>query len=190
MEKILHASDYDLAVATALSTLESTLLMLDGAGFQRLVFEDFYDCFTSLIKSATLTPISLLSAFQEPQMSNSCVMYLRLLTSAQIRTDPATYQPFLSHPDDGTQMEPQGFCDNFVESIGKEADHVQITALSRALQINVDIAYIDGHSIDGDVNFVELRHAIESGADPITLLYRPGHYDILMKGGDEMMSDL
>jgi ubiquitin thioesterase protein OTUB1 len=48
-------------------------------------------------------------------------MYLRLLTSAQIRADPTTYQPFLSHPDDGIQMEPPGFCENFVESIGKEA---------------------------------------------------------------------
>jgi hypothetical protein len=51
-------------------------------------------------------------------------------------------------------------------------DHVQITALSRALQINVDIAYIDGRNVDGDVNFVELRHASDPGANPITLLYR------------------
>jgi ubiquitin thioesterase protein OTUB1 len=183
VEKILLASDLELAVVTALSALESTIPMLEHVGFQRFVFEDFYDCFVSLIRSvgSTLTSMSLLSAFQDPQTSNSCVVYLRLLTSAQIRTDPTTYQPFLSHPDHGTQMEPQGFCESFVESIGKEADHVQITALSRALQVDVDIAYIDGRSAQGDVNFVELRHANTSAADPITLLYRPGHYDILIK---------
>lgn len=183
MEKILYASDSTLAVATALSALEPTLLVLDGVGFQRLVFEDFYDCFISLVKSvgSTLTPMSLLSAFQDPQTSNSCVMYLRLLTSAQIRIDPANYQPFLSHPDDGTQMEPREFCESFVESIGKEADHVQITALSCALQIDVDVAYVDGRTARGDVSFVELRHARNPGTDPIALLYRPGHYDILIK---------
>jgi ubiquitin thioesterase protein OTUB1 len=77
MEKILRAPDRELAVTTALSALESTLSMLDGVGFQRLVFEDFFDCFVSLIKSggSPLNLISLLSAFQEPQ-SMSCTSYV------------------------------------------------------------------------------------------------------------------
>lgn len=53
--------------------------------------------------------------------SNSVVVYLRLLTSAQIRADPDEYAPFLFHPELGIQMEPQEFCENFVESVGKEA---------------------------------------------------------------------
>ena len=54
-------------------------------------------------------------------VSNSVVVYLRLLTSAQIRADPDAFAPFLFHPELGIQMEPREFCENFVESVGKEA---------------------------------------------------------------------
>lgn len=54
-------------------------------------------------------------------VSNSVVVYLRLLTSAQIRADPDAYAPFLFHPDIGEPMEPREFCEAFVEAVGKEA---------------------------------------------------------------------
>jgi len=65
--------------------------------------------------------------------------------------------------------------------VGKEADHVQITALSRALQISVKIAYLDGRGTNGKVDFVDFDSA--AGGDPLQLLYRPGHYDILVNSG-------
>jgi len=105
-----------------------------------------------------------------------------LLTSAQIRADPDSYAPFLSHPETGELLEPREFCENFVEAVGKEADHVQISALSRVLQIRVSIAYLDGRNTDGKVDFVLFEN--ETGVDPLQLLYRPGHYDILVKTVD------
>jgi ubiquitin thioesterase protein OTUB1 len=38
-----------------------------------------------------------------------------------------------------------------VEAIGKEADHVQVAALSRALKLNIQVAYLDGR---GTVSFL------------------------------------
>jgi ubiquitin thioesterase protein OTUB1 len=86
-------------------------------------------------------------------------------------------------------MQPREFCEYFVDSWGKEAgwsliwtcydlnsiclsDHVQITALSRALKININIAYLDGRGTEGRVDFVEFRNAVESKAEPLILLYR------------------
>jgi len=163
--------------------------MLEQAGFQKMVFEDFYEILVSLVRLVAtpdeegkkLTPGLLLEALQHPEVSNSIVVYLRLLTSAQIRADPDAYAPFLFHPELGIQMEPREFCENFVESVGKEADHVQITALSRALRISVKIAYLDGRGTDGKVDFVDFDSS--AGDDPLRLLYRPGHYDILVKLG-------
>ena len=40
-------------------------------------------------------------------MSNSIVVYLRLLTSAQMRLDPDAYAPFLFHPELGEPMRRQ-----------------------------------------------------------------------------------
>lgn len=54
-------------------------------------------------------------------VSNSIVVYLRLLTSAQIRADPESYASFLFHPEIGEPMEIRDFCENFVEAVGKEA---------------------------------------------------------------------
>jgi ubiquitin thioesterase protein OTUB1 len=53
-------------------------------------------------------------------------------------------------------------------------DHVQITALSRAMKINVKVAYLDGHDSSGHVDFVEFKNADADaiGAEPLVLLYR------------------
>jgi ubiquitin thioesterase protein OTUB1 len=76
------------------------------------------------------------------------------------------------------------------------ADHVQITALARALHVNVSVAYLDGHSPTGNVEFVPFQHGdADSEEATLHLLYRyvisssrlmwilmdvrPGHYDIL-----------
>ena len=64
-----------MAVALVTSTLESTIPKLEEAGFQKLVFEDFYEVLLSLIQQiilpepggTTLTPETLLEAFQSPE---------------------------------------------------------------------------------------------------------------------------
>ncbi|THH03339.1 hypothetical protein EW145_g6338 [Phellinidium pouzarii] len=171
-------------VAKALSVLDSALLILKAAGFQELAFEDFYDVITSLIRhivvpepdGETLTPQILLEAFQDLEATVSFVL-LRLLTSAAIRIDPEAYAPFLFHPESGDEIVPQEFCERYVE-----AYHVQITALTKVLKLNVEVAYLDGHSDDGSVSFVEFQNVpLDDNENPLVLLYRPGHYDILEK---------
>ena len=54
-------------------------------------------------------------------VSNSVVVYLRLVASAQIRDDPDEYAPFLFHPEIGEPMGTREFCEHFVEAVGKEA---------------------------------------------------------------------
>ena len=53
--------------------------------------------------------------------SNSIVVYLRLLTSAQIRLAPDEFDGFLFHDETGESMDARTFCEHFVESVGKEA---------------------------------------------------------------------
>ncbi|KAI0920455.1 hypothetical protein AcW1_002189 [Taiwanofungus camphoratus] len=196
IERILLSTDTALTVTSAISALEASQPLLEAAGFQRLVFEDFYDCFVSVINKIItpegdgqlLTSTMLLEAFNSPEVSNSIVVYLRLLTSAQIRADPESYASFLFHPEIGEPMEIRDFCENFVEAVGKEADHVQITALSRALRVNISVAYLDGRahgSQEGQVDFVQFHNTDEVDTDPVILLYRPGHYDILDRRSED-----
>ena len=47
-------------------------------------------------------------------VSNSVVLFFRLLTSAQIRADPESYEPFLLD----FQMDLVEFCESWVETMG------------------------------------------------------------------------
>lgn len=193
IEQLIRAEEPELAVVTALSGLESQKeKLMKDAGFQEIVYDLPYGVFTDLIKRIIsqsgdlLTSAGLLETFQDSEGTQTpqyIVMYLRLLTSAQIRTAPEEFEGFIMHPDTGMKMTVTEFCENFVDPMGKEADHVQITALSRALQVRIHIAYLDGHSPDGKVKFVEFDQAPDSRSEPLLLLYRPGHYDIIDENG-------
>lgn len=83
------------------------------------------------------------------------------------------------------------FCKSSVEPMGEESDHVHVTALSDALGVPIRIVYLD-RSCD-DKGSVSVNHhdftpaARDDAANAnsgciqpfITMLYRPGHYDIL-----------
>lgn len=101
----MDSPDIELAVATSLSMLESTKEKLEKADIQQMVYEDFYDEFVHLIQFMVDPNLDtkkkkavLLTAFQNhdgilifsylfnccaeyiSSVSNSIVMYLRLLT--------------------------------------------------------------------------------------------------------------
>ena len=49
---------------------------------------------------------------------------------------------------------------------------MQLTALSQALKVNLKIAYLDGRSQDGRVEFVSFNYASDENETPLTLIYR------------------
>ena len=75
------------------------------------------------------------------------------------------------------------FCAREVEPMGKECGMVQVIALAEALGVRVNVEYLDGRP------FKDKLMMYKFGPDPnsegnfleISLLYRPGHYDILYK---------
>lgn len=75
------------------------------------------------------------------------------------------------------------FCRGEVEPCGKEADHAQISALSEALQVPLRIAYLDRSEVgEGEgINWVQFGPSSDEEDRPLTLLYRPGHYDVVSK---------
>jgi ubiquitin thioesterase protein OTUB1 len=110
---------------------------------------------------------------------------LRLITSAYIRTHTELFSPFLLSPVTFMPLTTDDFCRQEVEPCGKEADHAQIMALAEALSIGVRVAYLDRSELkggDGDViNWVEFGKDTTEESAPLTLLYRPGHFDVVTK---------
>lgn len=81
------------------------------------------------------------------------------------------------------------FCKASVEPMGEESDHVHIIALSDALGVPIRVMYLDRSSCDaGNISVNHHDFSPEANSSDaaaaaekpyITLLYRPGHYDIL-----------
>ncbi|KTW30355.1 hypothetical protein T552_00828 [Pneumocystis carinii B80] len=160
-----------------------TTELLQKSGFELLSYEDLYE--ETLLALSLLKPDEnqdnqakekeLLTLMNIPEKSNAIVVYFRFLTSAYIKQNAHKYAPFLDVP---SVADVFTFCQNTIECIGKEADHVMINALSKALQVCINIYYIDRSDSDHAKKY---EFTVEN-ENPITicLLYRPGHYDFII----------
>lgn len=146
---------------------DKTELLL--AGYDEYIFEDFQSVLLDLFKKIEkgLSEQDLENIFLNPDTTDYIVVYMRLLTSAYIQSHPDDFEPFLYEYSSLID-----FCRKEVESMGKEADNIQISAITSRLPVCIRIEYLDTKS-QNTMIFPE-------GQTPMmTLLYRPGHYDIL-----------
>jgi hypothetical protein len=51
-------------------------------------------------------------------------------------------------------------------------DNVEIDALSNALKLNLDLAYLNGVAQDGHVDFIQFRNDLDVNKQALVLLYR------------------
>eukprot|EP01042_Synura_sphagnicola_P001648 gene1648-biopygen1779 len=72
------------------------------------------------------------------------------------------------------------YCQRDVEPMGKEVEQVQISALCSYLRVQVIIQYLDGRTFESALPSVTILDT-SAVISPVTvsLLYRPGHYDII-----------
>ncbi|KAG0707232.1 peptidase C65 Otubain-domain-containing protein [Suillus ampliporus] len=174
-------------VSSAKTVIESGSRMMEHSSMDADIISTFCQPLMDLVDAAgspnpnqMLTHDHLLSAFLDDETSNCIITYLRYLTAAQIQSASDDYAGFLFH-DSGEPLLPSEFCRQYVDPLGKEADHVQVAALCRALKLHIRIAYLDGHSPDGQAHFQDITPPDDGKNEPLILIYRPGHYDVLIK---------
>lgn len=144
---------------------------LVALGFPQFTIDDFHETFMEVLgqaeKKCTLQELE--QTFNDQGISDYFVVYLRLMVSGHLQKESDFYTSFI---EGGRTV--KEFCNQEVEPMGKESDHIHIIALSSALSVGVLVEYMDRA---GDT----CNHHIfpEDGRPIINLLYRPGHYDIL-----------
>uniref|UniRef100_A0A3B3TNX7 OTU deubiquitinase, ubiquitin aldehyde binding 2 n=1 Tax=Poecilia latipinna TaxID=48699 RepID=A0A3B3TNX7_9TELE len=110
----------------------------------------------------------LLRLFNEQIISDSVVQFLRLLTSAHLQIHEDFFCNFVEAPD------LKVYCRQEVEVMAMECDHVDILALSQALDVGIHIVSMEGNEQQ------LVHHVIPEGVDPsVHLLYQASHYNIL-----------
>uniref|UniRef100_A0A1I7U878 Ubiquitin thioesterase n=1 Tax=Caenorhabditis tropicalis TaxID=1561998 RepID=A0A1I7U878_9PELO len=110
--------------------------------------------------------------------ANYLLMFFRLITSGHLKENAAHYEPFI-----GEGLTLAQYCETEIEAMWKESDHLAIIALVKATNIRLRIEYMDRSEAPNG----GWHHNLPDGNDDasfvpdITLLYRPGHYDLIYK---------
>ncbi|CAL4999991.1 unnamed protein product [Urochloa decumbens] len=175
LEHILETQD-KAEVDRIMIKIEECKKTLLSLGYIEFTFEDFFSIFVDLLES-------VLQGHEAP---------IGFVTSGEIQRRSEFFEPFISGLTNSTVAQ---FCKVSVEPMGEESDHVHIIALSDALGVPIRVMYLDRSSCDtGNLSvnhhdFIPSGNACEGDAAMtstpaaekpyITLLYRPGHYDIL-----------
>lgn len=156
--------------------------MISVGGYEEMAIEIFYDSLVEFLESleeegdATVAAKKLHTELtQENGTSDYCTWYLRVLTATFLKADPNRFLPYL---EDG-YVDIATFCQQQIEPMGKECSMVQVLALAEAFQVRVDIEYLDGHPFEPSTGLTKHSFGPADAATTLTLLYRPGHYDIL-----------
>ncbi|XP_071398345.1 ubiquitin thioesterase OTUB2-like isoform X1 [Centroberyx affinis] len=139
------------------------------AGFDESSFRDHLNTLIDVLEQCQTDEQedTLLRLFNEQTASDSVVQYLRLLTSAHLQNHADFFCHFVEAPN------LKVYCKQEVETMAMECDHVDILALSQALDVGIHIV-----SMEGDEQLA--HHIIPEGAEPsLHLLYQTAHYDIL-----------
>jgi ubiquitin thioesterase protein OTUB1 len=157
-------------------------------GLSEWVFADMRDEVLSLLREIGeiihLGPqpdssSSILQRFNDQSASNSIIYYFRLLASAWLKANAATYQDFI--PD---LREVDDYIKDVLEPFSAEIEHLGMTllvdVLLKPIGISVEIVYLD-RSEGTTVNSHVMENPNASQVAMVHLLYRPGHYDILYK---------
>ncbi|ELK01159.1 Ubiquitin thioesterase OTUB2 [Pteropus alecto] len=142
-----------------------------AAGFEEHKFRNFFNAFYSVVELVERdgSVSSLLKVFNDQSSSDQIVQFLRLLASAFIRSRADFFRHFVDE-----EMDIKDFCTHEVEPMAMECDHIQITALSQALNIALQVEYVD--EMDTALN----HHVFPEAATPaVYLLYKTSHYNIL-----------
>ncbi|XP_002534741.2 OVARIAN TUMOR DOMAIN-containing deubiquitinating enzyme 1 [Ricinus communis] len=195
LEHILESQDKS-EVDRIKVNVEECRKTLQSLGYVDFTFEDFFALFLEQLDSVlqgnetSISHDELINRSRDQSISDYVVMFFRFVTSGEIRKRSEFFEPFILGLTNATVEQ---FCKSAVEPMGEESDHVHITALSDALGVAIRVVYLDRSSCDtGGVSvnhhdFIppagDLPNSNSDGSlskNPfITLLYRPGHYDIL-----------
>ncbi|KAK9108614.1 hypothetical protein Syun_024625 [Stephania yunnanensis] len=194
LEHVLELQD-KTEVERMKGKVEECRKTLQNLGYVDFTFEDFFALYLDQLESviqgteASISQDELVTKCRDQSISDYVVMFFRFVTSGEIKKRSEFYEPFILGLSNCTVDQ---FCKTSVEPMGEESDHVHITALSDALGVPIRVMYLDRSSCDSGVGVnhhdflpgaADLQQGSDSGSSAvkpyITLLYRPGHYDIL-----------
>ncbi|KAI5301958.1 hypothetical protein KEM56_001188 [Ascosphaera pollenicola] len=165
---------------------KSLCSILDQTGRQPHLYELFFDAVEdafdkvkqAIVGGNTKDDSVIEEPFNNQYNSDCIVTHFRLLTGSWLMTHPDVYEAFLPIP-------LREYVNQTVDTVKTEIDEIGLQALLdgviKGSGFGVDILYLDRSEGQEATRHRNLEP--KEGNLTITLLYRPGHYDILYQGG-------
>merc|ERR1711991_333087 len=166
-----------------LEALKGSLKFACEHGYEEFILEDFHDVFIEAAEAAIKAPSdnAVLEQMAVAETSDYVVMFLRCLVGAYMKSRPELFLSFL--PDVVSMAD---YVKSEVEPMGRESEETSIMALTDYLRVGVRIEYLDlsvaeGSQKSDDVMPTNTHIFPLEPADGIafTMLYRPGHFDLV-----------
>ncbi|KAG8345527.1 putative Peptidase C65 Otubain [Trypanosoma vivax] len=151
--------------------------------------EDFCDYALDLFErlaSGTCSTVEELHRLSTGETSEYVLYFYRYAVSNYIRAHSDEFLPFVVGLGYDTL---QAFCYSEVEALGSESDHLQLVAFAQCFGVRITVEYLDCSEVESATRhtFPGVEKSINGTSDnvndvvEVTLLYRPGHYDLLYK---------
>lgn len=155
------------------AVIEDAKKKLLSVGYEASAMEMFWEMLTELLDEVPTLNLEQLhkKMNDDDGVSNHIVWFCRALSATQIKLHADRFAPFIMDEFGNTDVD--AFCRTQVEPVNHECEQVQIIALTELLEVPVAIEYLDAGGSPSCIIFPDSANPI------ITLLYRPGHYDIL-----------
>ncbi|UJR37034.1 hypothetical protein I4U23_029740 [Adineta vaga] len=176
LEKNLHQSTELDKFRQLTYDLKDKLVQL---GYLDFTVEDVRDVVIEIIDNVRKggNETGLIDSFCSSSHSDYFVAYLRLFTSAYLQIHSDFFENFI---EDGKTV--KQFCSTDVEPMGRESDNIHITALAKAAAVPLRVVYMD-RSEQSSLTTHDFSANDDDNPNTfkpmITMLYRPGHYDLL-----------
>ena len=136
--------------------------------FYSIFFTQFYNSFNSLETKGVTVREYLDALFKDKEAGNYLIYFIRYCIAAYLKENSFLYEVYVDMPF-------QNWITNEVEAIDHEADQIQIMACVNYFDIGVRIEYLNPNKNEV-VKFPEDKPDKDIF---ITVLFTPGHYDIL-----------
>ena len=136
--------------------------------FYKIFYTQFYYSFNSLQTKGETVRDYIDALFKDKEAGNYLIYFIRFCIAAYLKENSFLYEVYVDMPF-------QNWITNEVEAIDHEADQIQIMACVNYFDIGVKIEYLN--SVKNEVmKFPEDKPEKDIF---ITVLFTPGHYDIL-----------
>ncbi|KAI8927046.1 peptidase C65 Otubain-domain-containing protein [Entophlyctis helioformis] len=166
----------------------ATKELMNTSGYDLTFLEDYYEVF---MKAVTIgpetTPETMMELFRSDYEGEMIVWFLRFITAAHLKQERDMYEAFVLDSYPSLDM----FIRECVEPMCVESDQIHIVAMANIFGVQVNVGNLDTAKADQGINYHEISsfNPLQVDNPPVlTLLYRPGHYDILYPASDATAS--